>query len=182
MAGGTIPANLWLAYMQVVTEGWEVLEFPDRSDPVTPTGTPTPETVELPDVTGQDAIAAQAALEAEGFVVTLVEEPSDTIPVGAVIRSEPGAGEVEKGSTVMLVVSSGPVEPTEEETTEEPDPEPSTEEPTNPTIPTVEPTLDPDVPTPGPTDENADADGAGVANNADDAVVSVPGSNDDGGA
>ena len=66
------------------------------------------ELVKVPDVTGQDEVAAASQLGAAGFTVDPVSEPSDTVEADKVIRTEPGAGEsAPKGSKVRLVVSSG---------------------------------------------------------------------------
>jgi beta-lactam-binding protein with PASTA domain len=66
-------------------------------------------TVSVPDVAGQSAADAQAALEAAGFVVTTSEAPSTDVEAGLVIETSPVAGtEVAPGTTVNLVVSTGP--------------------------------------------------------------------------
>ncbi|QGG94630.1 protein kinase domain-containing protein [Actinomarinicola tropica] len=53
-----------------------------------------------------DSVAAD--LEADGLVPERVTEASETVPEGAVIRTEPGEGEqVPRGSTVRVIVSSG---------------------------------------------------------------------------
>jgi serine/threonine-protein kinase len=65
--------------------------------------------VPVPDVTTQDPAAAAATLTAAGFQVTPVNTPSDTVPVGAVIGTDPGVGTpLPRGSAVNLLVSSGP--------------------------------------------------------------------------
>ena len=66
------------------------------------------ERVKVPDVKGKDAAAAANDLGRAGLETKTVREASDTVEEGKVIRTEPPAGtEVEKGSTVTLVVSSG---------------------------------------------------------------------------
>jgi beta-lactam-binding protein with PASTA domain len=68
-----------------------------------------PATIPVPDVVGQTAADAQAALEGEGFVVTTSEQASDDVEEGLVISTNPGAGiEVAPGTTVDMAVSSGP--------------------------------------------------------------------------
>ncbi|MDQ3680248.1 MAG: Stk1 family PASTA domain-containing Ser/Thr kinase [Actinomycetota bacterium] len=65
--------------------------------------------VQVPSVVGQDSASAAAELGAAGFRVRTVREPSATVPADRVIRTDPGAGaELDRGSTVALVVSSGP--------------------------------------------------------------------------
>jgi serine/threonine-protein kinase len=66
--------------------------------------------VEVPSVTGKSKADAQALLKKAGFDVTTDVENSATVPVGFAIRTEPaGGGSARKGSTVTLIVSSGPV-------------------------------------------------------------------------
>jgi beta-lactam-binding protein with PASTA domain len=75
---------------------------------VVSTGPDAPATIPVPDVTGQSAADAQAALEAEGFVVTVTEQPSADIEAGLVISTNPVAGtEVAPGTSVEMIVSSG---------------------------------------------------------------------------
>jgi eukaryotic-like serine/threonine-protein kinase len=65
-----------------------------------------PNTVPVPDVTGQSEADARNALN--GFQIDRGEEPSDQVPEGSVIRTEPPAGsQVEPGSTVRIIVSTG---------------------------------------------------------------------------
>jgi serine/threonine-protein kinase len=67
------------------------------------------ELVTVPDVTGTDQVAATQTLNRAGFAVEKVTEPSDTVDAGLVIRTDPPAGAAApRGSTVRLVVSSGP--------------------------------------------------------------------------
>ncbi|HLS04551.1 MAG TPA: PASTA domain-containing protein, partial [Actinomycetales bacterium] len=103
-----------------------------------------PETVEveIPDVVGEQRGAAEAKLRNLDLVVQNQTETSDQ-PEGTVLRTDPPAGtSVEVGSTVTLIVSSGPsVEPT-------PDPTPPPDPTPDPT-PTTRP---PDPPGPGDED------------------------------
>ena len=50
-----------------------------------------PDQVEIPDVTGQDQLTAAATL-GRNFQVETKQEESDTVAVGAVIRTDPPAG------------------------------------------------------------------------------------------
>jgi serine/threonine-protein kinase len=64
----------------------------------------------VPNVRGQLEVDASALLSGEpyGFVVTRAEQPSDTIPAGAVVATEPSIGTpLSRGQTVVIVVSSG---------------------------------------------------------------------------
>ncbi len=64
--------------------------------------------VQVPPVEGP-AERAAAKLKKMGFDVKIERVPSDEVPSGHVIRTEPPAGtEVERGSSITLVVSTGP--------------------------------------------------------------------------
>jgi serine/threonine-protein kinase len=66
------------------------------------------EQVEVPRVTGLDVERASARLERKGFEVKTRELRNKKVP-GTVLGSDPAAGKKEdKGSTVTLIVSSGP--------------------------------------------------------------------------
>jgi beta-lactam-binding protein with PASTA domain len=76
---------------------------------VVSTGPEPPALVPVPDVVGQDVAEATETLEAEGFVVEISDEESDTIDADIVIDTNPFAGtEVAEGTTVVLSVSTGP--------------------------------------------------------------------------
>ncbi len=63
----------------------------------------------IPDVSGQTAADAQAALEAEDLTVTAEERTNAKVEKGNAVKTEPAAGtEVEVGDAVTLVVSKGP--------------------------------------------------------------------------
>jgi serine/threonine-protein kinase len=67
-------------------------------------------TVPTPDVTGQDVPAATATLAEQGLLLAVGgEEFSETVPVGAIITTDPapGAG-VQPEGTVSAIVSRGP--------------------------------------------------------------------------
>ena len=70
--------------------------------------------LEVPDLVGRDADAAEDALDGAGLELGgTTERHSDTIPEGAVIEHSPGPGEpADYGDEVDLVVSAGP-EPVE---------------------------------------------------------------------
>jgi eukaryotic-like serine/threonine-protein kinase len=62
----------------------------------------------LPDVTGLTADEARARLDRDGFRTTTVEEASDDVESGRVIRTDPRPGaEVTRQDTITLVVSTG---------------------------------------------------------------------------
>jgi serine/threonine-protein kinase len=68
-----------------------------------------PEGIEVRDVTGRTEGDAEGLLQGDGFKTSSTTEPSSTVAKGRVIRTEPGAGGTRpEGSTITLVVSSGP--------------------------------------------------------------------------
>jgi beta-lactam-binding protein with PASTA domain len=63
----------------------------------------------VPDVAGQPASDAQAALEAEGFVVTTEERTNAKVAAGNAVKTDPAAGtEIDIGGEVLLTISKGP--------------------------------------------------------------------------
>lgn len=64
--------------------------------------------VEIPDVVGKPATEARVILETAGLVVEVLSEPSDDVPTGRVIRTDPRAGVVAaRGDTVKVFASAG---------------------------------------------------------------------------
>jgi beta-lactam-binding protein with PASTA domain/tRNA A-37 threonylcarbamoyl transferase component Bud32 len=63
--------------------------------------------VSVPDVVGQQETAAQSALQAKGFQVSVKPDPSSTQPSGTVIAQSPSGGTAAPGSTVTITVSGG---------------------------------------------------------------------------
>lgn len=76
---------------------------------------PAVEEVVVPDVAGRVEAEALATLEAAGLDATkTTDEPSESIAAGAATRTEPPAGTpVDRGTSLMLFVSSGPEPPNE---------------------------------------------------------------------
>ncbi|HVM07687.1 MAG TPA: Stk1 family PASTA domain-containing Ser/Thr kinase [Acidimicrobiales bacterium] len=67
----------------------------------------------VPDVTNKEIVDATAELAGAGFKVQRVNEPSNQVDAGKVIRTEPAAGEkLAEGSTVRMFVSTGPEQAT----------------------------------------------------------------------
>ncbi len=65
--------------------------------------------VPVPDVAGQDPFPALNTLNQAGFQVSVADAPSDTVPKGKVIGTDPPAGtQLARGAPVNLQVSSGP--------------------------------------------------------------------------
>jgi beta-lactam-binding protein with PASTA domain len=91
-------------------------QVPKNADGSRPTVTVTvarEPLVPVPDVAGQNAFAAAAVLGQASFQVTVVQTPSDTVPVGGVIGTDPPAGTpLARGSAVNLLQSSGPAQVT----------------------------------------------------------------------
>jgi len=75
----------------------------------TTTTTETP-LVTVPDVSNQTSETAAAILDENGLTVgDIVEETSNEVTAGLVIRTDPAAGtDLDQGSPVDLVISSGP--------------------------------------------------------------------------
>jgi eukaryotic-like serine/threonine-protein kinase len=68
-----------------------------------------PSSAALADVAGMSEARARARLKAAGFKARVKKQPSTSMAAGSVIGTEPSAGtEVQLGSTVTLLVSSGP--------------------------------------------------------------------------
>lgn len=153
VAGGTVPADMWLSYMERVIDitHWDVVSFPEVTEDLEPVpGSTEPEEIEIPDVAGLSQDDAIAILTDAGFSVFPREEFSD-LAVGTVIRTEPSGGTAPWGSGVTIVVSKGP------EPAPSPTPEPSTS-------PTPSPTPEPPAPTPTPT-PTPEPDGGGAVVN-----------------
>lgn len=170
VTGGTWPAALWADYMDQVFDVEKyapVEDFPERSNvnrptrtstpTPTPTSTPTqePTPTEPAEVTvpaglaGRTQADAEAALVNAGLTASVTQQPSPSVPAGRVISASPAGGAVPAGSTVTLVVSTGPATPA-------PRPTPA---PT-PTVPAPAPGTDPDD---GEDDDTEDAATQGAA-------------------
>lgn len=145
ITGGSWPSYLWARYMEqafTLPQYSAVMEFPPRANvggkpTATPTPTPTlteappeetaaPQVVDVPNVVGKLEADAAATLDRLGLGVSVVTEPSDSVSNGRVIRMDPGGGQVPVGSTVTLVVSTGPKpQPTQGPPTPQPTPTPT---------------------------------------------------------
>jgi eukaryotic-like serine/threonine-protein kinase len=68
-----------------------------------------PRRIAVPAVGSSDPTAVQEALARAGFTVRRIERHDEAVPVGAVIATDPPAGTtVDEGSTVTILVSTGP--------------------------------------------------------------------------
>jgi serine/threonine-protein kinase len=67
--------------------------------------------VTLPNLRGVDYPAAEDTLIALGLVPTRVDEISNELPAGQVLRTNPEPGPVAVGTNVTVVVSAGPPPP-----------------------------------------------------------------------
>jgi len=101
---------------------------------VTLTASTGPAPGKLPDVVGRTENDAVQTLSGDGFTeVRIIREPSESVPSGTVIRTEPGPGtEIPKSDPVRVYVSSGPT-PTTTTTA----PAPTTTAPPAPTTTTI---------------------------------------------
>jgi beta-lactam-binding protein with PASTA domain len=103
MPSATVPAGEVIS--QTPTAGTEV--SPGSTVTIVVSTGPAPVTV--PDVVGEDQDDASAAIAGVGLTVVVEQMPSETVPAGEVISQTPAAGtEVSPGSTVTIVVSTGP--------------------------------------------------------------------------
>lgn len=72
-------------------------------------GIPALAPVTVPDVVGQTEASGTTELEGVGFVVAVTYESSETVAAGLIVSQSPAAGsEATYGSTVTIVVSTGP--------------------------------------------------------------------------
>ncbi|HYV15198.1 MAG TPA: Stk1 family PASTA domain-containing Ser/Thr kinase [Conexibacter sp.] len=68
-----------------------------------------PEQVTVPDVTGFPQAGAKQTLTGQGFVVTVVQQESDSADPGTVLRQTPaGDAQADPGATVTIVVAKAP--------------------------------------------------------------------------
>jgi eukaryotic-like serine/threonine-protein kinase len=82
---------------------------PESEPDPEPEPEPEPEEATVPNVVGIPADQAAAALADASLLPNLVEQESDTVPVGLVIATDPpGSTAVPAGSTVDVIVSIGP--------------------------------------------------------------------------
>ncbi|WP_454850459.1 transglycosylase domain-containing protein [Promicromonospora soli] len=127
ITGGTWPVTAWTQYMQKVTEGMEVVPFPDYTPPLpppsptpspTPTPTPTPDDkVEVPfGLRGQQITTVMSTLASLGLRPEVVEVENEQ-PPGIVLSVQHEGQEVNVGTGIRVEVSKGPAEP---ETTQVP--------------------------------------------------------------
>jgi serine/threonine-protein kinase len=68
-----------------------------------------PHPVALPNLRGDTLDQAKATLAQLGLPFTELTQNDQTVPAGSVISTTPGAGDVEPGTTITVVVSLGPV-------------------------------------------------------------------------
>ncbi len=153
ITGSTWPAALWADYMKkafTLEPYAQVQQFPARANVGgMPTATPTEEVTEepaveepvvenvaVPALEGKLEADAAAALSNAELSVAVQSQASETVAKGRVISANPGSGaSVPKGSTVTIVVSTGPAP--------KPTPPPVT---VPPPAPTSTPTQDPPAP------------------------------------
>lgn len=80
-----------------------------RDDTVTVYVAADVSSIEIPNVAGLDVATAAQQLGRAGFEVAERSEPSDTVAVGKVTRTDPPLGSTAaKGSTIQMYVSTGP--------------------------------------------------------------------------
>jgi membrane peptidoglycan carboxypeptidase len=119
ITGGTWPVTAWTQYMQKVTEGMEVVDFPTYEPPApplpsptpTPTPTPTPEDKVLvpTNLRGQPIAVVMSALANVGLSPVPVEVENEA-QQGIVLSVQHEGQEVDLGTEIQVEVSKGPAE------------------------------------------------------------------------
>ncbi|MEJ5254861.1 MAG: Stk1 family PASTA domain-containing Ser/Thr kinase [Acidimicrobiales bacterium] len=103
---------------QVISQDPPARTKAQRGSAVTIVVSSGPAPVKVPNVVGQTVAEASNVLGQLGFRVTQSEQSSTSVPAGTVISTDPPANtELSKGSTVRLIVSSGPPATTTSSTT-----------------------------------------------------------------
>ncbi len=98
-----------------------VTSRPPTTPPTTPPQTPPPALVAIPNLGGQPADAAADQLSGLGLVPQRRNQASTDVAAGLVIGTDPvGNSNVAPGTTIILIVSTGPPEPTGAPTTPAP--------------------------------------------------------------
>ncbi|WP_239254373.1 Stk1 family PASTA domain-containing Ser/Thr kinase [Listeria ilorinensis] len=106
------------SYSSTISEGMIISQDPSAGDEVvakdtvvTLTVSKGTEPITVKDLSGYNERALEDYSSSTGLVINKTEENSDTVEKGQVIRQSPSAGtEVQPGSTVNVVISSGPKE------------------------------------------------------------------------
>jgi 1A family penicillin-binding protein len=116
VTGGSWPAQIWNRVMAPALAGIPVTPFPIPEVAVPQeriaASTPPPNTVALPDVSGQYETQARQVLEAAGFNVVSERRPSRQRASGMVADQTPAPGTlVAPGATIVIGVSSGAPRP-----------------------------------------------------------------------
>ncbi len=104
VTGGTIPLDIWTAFMVPAHQGLEPIAFPERADIGKPN---TPPVVQVPNVVGMSEAQATSALQGAGFLLMVLGANDPNVPAGSVIAQDP-SGEAAQGTTVTITVSQGP--------------------------------------------------------------------------
>lgn len=110
-------------YSSDVEKGYVISQYPNEYSDVLPNSeikleiSVGPESIKLPDVYNLTAEQAVSTLESYGLKVKKDYEPNNELSEGMIIRTNPARSEstdkptmVEKGSTVTIIISSGPNE------------------------------------------------------------------------
>ncbi|TCI99297.1 Stk1 family PASTA domain-containing Ser/Thr kinase [Aeromicrobium sp. IC_218] len=93
-----------VAVVLLALAGWGIFKATEEDPP------PPVETVQIEDVTGRTAAEARTVLENQGLTIAgETQQASNDVEEGSVVATDPPAGqEVEEGTGVTLVVSTGP--------------------------------------------------------------------------
>jgi membrane peptidoglycan carboxypeptidase len=116
--GSTIAAPIWKSIMDRSSAGMPVRDFADPGERVQ-----RGELLSIPAVAGMSVADANGALTAAGFRPRVGGGESSSIPAGQVVGTRPGS-RAERGSTVVIIVSTGPAAPAPPAPAAEPPPNP----------------------------------------------------------
>jgi membrane peptidoglycan carboxypeptidase len=119
LTGGTWPVTAWTQYMQTVTEGMEVQEFPEYVPPAPPKPSPTPTPTPSPSVTPEEKVLVPQGLSGQpiaGVMAVLANLGLNPVAVeveneqqqGIVLSVQHEGQEVNRGSEIRVEVSTGP--------------------------------------------------------------------------
>ena len=104
MTGGSVPTQIWRAFMAAALDGREPRPFPDAD--VDFSDLAEGEQTDLSDVRGLQQDEAEELLSDEGFVA-VVRAVASEAPEGQVVWQDPGPGSAAAGSDVVIGVSTG---------------------------------------------------------------------------
>ncbi len=104
VAGGTYPARIWREIMTAAHAGMPPAEFPAPPASAPPTTVEIlPDSVDVPDLFGQNLEAAGVTVTDTSLILSPVEVETDTFEPGTIINQAPPPGTPVPGGTVVVV-------------------------------------------------------------------------------